>query len=277
MNKQGMLNNMYQYKASMAAIAVSVALAACGNLSKVSSEGTTEEPIWPNASSVGLDNKMGTFPNLESLKEVKAGMSKDQLYYLLGRPHFGEGWAVREWDYLFHFHTPGQGTNNVTTCQFKALYDKGLLTQSFFWKPVDPVDGVCPPGAGPQRYTIEADALFAFDRSDLNSMNPQGRERLDQLANTIKGFDQLKGVVVYGHTDRLGNANYNQGLSQRRAETVRNYLVQSGVPANLVTSQGMGETRPVVQCNNTNRAELIRCLAPNRRVEVTVDGSGQAN
>ena len=73
------------------------------------------------------------------------------------------------------------------------------------------------------------------------------------------------------------NANYNQGLSQRRAETVRNYLVQSGVPANLVTSQGMGETQPVVQCDNANRAELIRCLAPNRRVEVTVDGSGQTN
>ena len=211
-----------------------------------------------------------------ALKEVQAGMTKDQLYDLLGRPHFGEGiWGVREWDYLFHFHTPGQGTNNVTTCQFKVLYDKDSYTQSFFWKPVDPVEGVCPPGAEPQRFTIEADALFAFDRSDLNSMNAQGRERLNQLVNTVKGFDQLKGVVVYGHTDRLGDDRYNQGLSQRRADTVRNYLVQHGVPAQLVSAQGMGESQPVVQCDNANRAELIRCLAPNRRVEVSVDGSGQ--
>ena len=183
---------------------------------------------------------------------------------------------MKEWDYLFHFHTPGQGTQDVTTCQFKAAFDQSSFTRNFFWKPVDPVDGVCPPGAGPQRYTIEADALFAFDRADLNSMNAQGRSRLDQLATTIKGFDQLKGVTVYGHTDRLGDDRYNQGLSQRRAETVRQYLVQSGVPAQLISAQGMGESQPVVQCDNANRAELIRCLAPNRRVEVSVDGSGQS-
>ncbi|MDO5680839.1 MAG: OmpA family protein [Pelistega sp.] len=251
-------------------------LAACGNLSKVSSEGMTEDPIWPDPTQVGMNNGKGTFPDRDALKEVEAGMTKDQLYYLIGRPHFREGiWGVREWDYLFHFHTPGQGTNNVTTCQFKVLYDKNLFTQSFFWKPVDPVDGVCPPGAGPQRYTIAADALFAFNRSDLNSMNAQGRARLDELASTIKGFDQLKGVTVYGHTDRLGDDRYNQGLSQRRAETVRQYLVQSGVPAQLISAQGMGESQPVVQCDNANRTELIRCLAPNRRVEVSVDGSGQ--
>ena len=81
-------------------------------------------------------------------------------------------------------------------------------------------------------------------------------------------------VVVYGHTDRLGSDAYNMDLSQRRADAVRALLVQQGVPSHLIRAQGMGKNQPVVQCENANRNELVACLAPNRRVEVTVNGSG---
>lgn len=262
----------FQYKASLAAVAASLALVACGNVSKVHSDGTTDEPVWPNVERVNHHNDMGTFPNLESLKEVKAGMTKDQLYYLLGRPHFGEGIiAVREWDYLFHFHTPGQGTNDVTTCQFKVLFDRDVYTRSFFWKPVDPASAACPPGSAPQRYTVASDALFGFDQATLSQ---NGRQRISELANEIRGFDELNEVVVYGHTDRLGSDAYNMDLSQRRADAVRDLLVQQGVPSHLIRAQGMGKNQPVVQCENANRNELVACLAPNRRVEITVNGSG---
>ncbi|MDO5667062.1 MAG: OmpA family protein [Alcaligenaceae bacterium] len=268
----------FQNKAKIAAIVTSLLLVACGNISKVDQHGMTDEPVWPSVDRVTFHNKMGTFPDLTSLKEVKAGMTKDQLYYLLGRPHFGEGFVgVREWDYLFHFHTPGQGTNDVTTCQFKALFDRDVFTRSFFWKAVDPAEAVCPPGAqGPQRYTIAANALFAFDKADISSMRAEGRRQLDDLATTIQSFDDLKAVTVYGYTDLLGDASYNQGLSQRRADTVRNYLVQRGVPSHLISAQGMGETQPVKQCDSQQpRNEYIACLEPNRRVEISVDGSGQ--
>ena len=57
-------------------------------------------------------------PNIESLRAVGPGVTKDQLYYLLGRPHFREGYAgVREWDYLFHFRVDGK----VVTCQYLSL------------------------------------------------------------------------------------------------------------------------------------------------------------
>ncbi|USP49606.1 outer membrane protein assembly factor BamE [Alcaligenes faecalis] len=106
------------------------ALAACGNLSQISEKGATDEPIWPEAKRTSSDE--GSYPTLDSLRLVAPGMTKDQLYNLLGRPHFSEGLlGVREWDYLFHFNT-AQGD---VTCQYKILFDKDKHAQSFFWKP----------------------------------------------------------------------------------------------------------------------------------------------
>lgn len=255
-------------------------LAACATKSDVKPDGTTDEPVFPKPYSVTFNKDRGTFPTTDELSNVKAGMTKDQLYKLLGRPHYDEGmFDVREWDYLFHFHTPGQGTDNVTTCQFKVIYDNKKFARSFFWKAVDPVDAVCPPSVGNQnteRFSLSADALFVFDKSGAGDMNAEGKARLDELAEKIKQFDRLKAIRITGHTDRLGDAGYNQILSERRAETVRRYLIQRGVPAGIMSAQGEGERRPVESCSNAlGRTELVSCLQPNRRVEVEVDGSGR--
>ncbi|MDK7178300.1 outer membrane protein assembly factor BamE, partial [Micrococcus luteus] len=79
----------FNYKSLFIAGLSALVLSACGNISKVSSDGTTDQPVWPKVERVGMNKKMGTFPDLSKLQEVKAGMTKDQLYYLLGRPHFG--------------------------------------------------------------------------------------------------------------------------------------------------------------------------------------------
>ena len=68
----------------------------------------------------------------------------------------------------------------------------------------------------------------------------------------------------------LGSKTYNEGLSLARANTVRDYLVQAGVPAQTMQVQGKGESEPKVHCAQTRRAELIDCLAPNRRVDIEV-------
>lgn len=275
----------------LAAVAtLAAAVSACSTPTSVTKEGTTDNPVWPKWDSVTFDKDRGTFPNLASLKEVKAGLTKDQLYYLLGRPHYDEVWRPREWNYLFHFHTPGVGTDGVTTCQFKVLFDSNKIARSFYWNPVDPIDGACPPvltkpaeppvivgpkAHGVQRYTLSADALFAFDKYRLEDMNAKGRAELDELAEKLKTFDQLNGVLVVGHTDYLGTDEYNLTLSRNRADTVSRYLIQRGVPAGILRSYGAGEREPIKQCtDNGNRTELIKCLQPNRRVMVEVDGSG---
>lgn len=256
---------------------LAAALSACATKSSVKRDGTTDNPVFPPVHKVSpsFKHNKGTFPTADELAQIKAGMTKDQFYKLLGRPHFNEGmFNVREWDYVFHFHTPGKGTDNVSTCQFKIVYDSKKYARSFHWKAVDPVDGQCPPQAQPQqRYTLSADALFAFDKGGAGDMQAAGRAELDSLAEKLKTFD-LRRVTVVGHTDRLGSEQYNQVLSAQRAETVRRYLIERGVPAGVVHAYGAGESEPVTQCaDNGGRADLIACLQPDRRVEIAVDGS----
>ena len=112
-------------------IALALTLAACGSLSKVSEQGTTEQPVWPDPAK-SLTFKAGAYPTPESLRLIAPGMTKDQLYNLLGSPHFNEGLVgVHEWNYLFHFRAP----KGDTSCQFKVLFDKDMKAQSFFWNP----------------------------------------------------------------------------------------------------------------------------------------------
>lgn len=265
--------------------AAMLALSACSSLSKVKADGSTDQPIWPKWDRVTFNKTRGTFPDLGSLKQVRAGLTKDELYYLLGRPHYGEMWRPREWNYLFHFHTPGQGTNGVTTCQFKVLFDKNMFSNETYWRAVDPENATCPPQqpapAAPaqqqhHRYTLSADVLFAFDRSSEQDLQLRGREELNELAAQLRNFEQLNSITVIGHTDYLGSDAYNQNLSQQRAETVRRYLAAQGLPADRIRAVGMGETQPVKQCDNHGgRSQLIACLQPNRRVEIQVDGYGR--
>ena len=274
------------FKSALAAAAV-FTLVACSSHTKVSADGSTDEPRWPKAESSTFNKNLVIFPDPSSLAQVKAGVTKDQLYYLLGRPHYNEGFVgVREWNYLMHFRTPGQGTNDVTTCQFKVLFDKKMVAQSFYWNPIDPSTASCPPAAAPatvaapstQRYTMNGDALFAFNRSGTADLLSGARGELDNLASRISKFDRLSSVVVVGHTDRIGSDNYNLSLSQRRAQTVANYLSARGVPADVIRAEGVGEAQPVVECSDKlGRSELIACLQPNRRVEIQVTGSGVLN
>lgn len=127
-------------------IGATTVLAACTTSgTHVKANGTADELKWPNPVDTSFNKDRGTFPNLENLSKIRSGMTKDQLYDLIGRPHFTEGFRVREWDYLFHFHTPGTGPQDVTTCQYKVLFDNKKYARSFHWRAVDPVGAACPP------------------------------------------------------------------------------------------------------------------------------------
>ncbi|MBI3229117.1 MAG: OmpA family protein [Burkholderiales bacterium] len=124
-----------------------------------------------------------------------------------------------------------------------------------------------PPVVKPQpvseKVTFAAQALFDFDKAVVK---PEGRAALDDLLNKLQGMD-TEVMVTVGHTDSVGSAEYNQRLSQRRAEAVKAYLISKGVAENRVFTEGKGESQPVTD----NQSGEHR--AQNRRVTVEVVGT----
>ena len=123
-----------------------------------------------------------------------------------------------------------------------------------------------PPAPAPrfEKITMAATELFAFDSAKLNPNQP----KLDDLATLLNNNPSVGNVTITGHTDRIGSDQYNQKLSEQRANSVKAYLTGKGVAADRLNAVGKGESQPVVQCDNKKRVDLIKCLEPNRRVEV---------
>ena len=124
----------------------------------------------------------------------------------------------------------------------------------------------------PSVVNLSATQLFAFDKATLSE---EAREVLDQqVVAKIKGLGSVRYINVNGHTDRMGSAQYNQRLSEKRAEAVRAYLAAKGVDQDKLETFGFGKTMPVQSCTGRmSREVLIACLAPNRRVVVEIQGT----
>jgi OOP family OmpA-OmpF porin len=121
-----------------------------------------------------------------------------------------------------------------------------------------------PPPARFEKVTLSATELFEFDSDKLRGQQP----KLDEIANALSTDTSVTNVMVTGYADRIGSKPYNQKLSERRAASVKNYLVSKGIDSGRLQTQGKGEENPVVECHQKKRSELIKCLEPNRRVEV---------
>ncbi|MEG9476598.1 porin OmpA [Mannheimia indoligenes] len=125
-----------------------------------------------------------------------------------------------------------------------------------------------------KNFSFSSDVLFAFGKSNLKA---DAVAALDAAHTEISNLGLANPAIqVNGYTDRIGKDAANLKLSQRRAETVANYIVSKGAnPAN-VTAVGYGEANPVTgnTCDAVKgRKALIACLAPDRRVEIQVQGS----
>lgn len=115
-----------------------------------------------------------------------------------------------------------------------------------------------------EHYTLSATELFAFNSAVLGQSQP----KLDEIATALSNDPAIDNVVITGYTDRIGSNKYNDKLSLRRAQAVKVYLASKGINSSRMTAEGKGKRNPVVECKQKKRAALIKCLEPNRRVEV---------
>jgi len=128
--------------------------------------------------------------------------------------------------------------------------------------------------------SLSSKTLFGFDKDNLR---PEAQENLDALAQRLSN-ENVQTVRVEGHTDFMGSEEYNQALSERRANVVANYLVGRGVPSSKVSAVGLGESQAQMTATceaevaklgkkvskAKKRAALIACIEPDRRVDVKI-------
>ena len=122
------------------------------------------------------------------------------------------------------------------------------------------------------KINFSAEALFDFDKAVLK---PEGKAMLDDLVRTLQGA-KFEVIIATGHADRFGSVAYNQKLSERRANAVRDYLAAREIPLNRISATGKGKTQPMTkpdECKGPKSAKVIACLQPDRRVDVEVNGT----
>ena len=198
--------------------------------------------------------------------------SSEAIYLLDGRgevatSNYGLGWHPNYW-------APAAAAKDPNGCKC----DKDLIPKEV----CEPkVAAAAPAAAAPaapatkpagDKVTIAADALFDFNKATLR---PEGKKALDDVAAKAQSL-VLEVVIAVGHADRIGSAAYNQKLSEKRAASVKDYLVSKGIPANRAYTEGKGSKQPVTkpdQCKGPKSAKVIACLQPDRRVENEIIGT----
>lgn len=125
----------------------------------------------------------------------------------------------------------------------------------------------------PQPTTYRAQVSFGFESAELGR---DGRKLLDELARQLLAAD-LEKLTATAHADRIGTLAYNEDLAERRAEAIRDYLLEKGVAEELLHIQSRGAHQPVTngRCEGMGpetkqNAKLIACLQPDRRAEIEV-------
>ena len=223
---------------------------------------------------VGAENDRRNLPNLQNSRTSPYAAAGAGFQYRISDQFATE----IEYKRLFGFQRSDvygfkRNENNYVNVGLTYYFDKTPVTVARVEPPLPPppvarVTPPPPPAPAPaprfERQTLSATKMFAFDKAVLRQPTP----KLDEIAAALNANPSVANVQVTGYTDRLGSSAYNLKLSQRRADAVKAFLVSKGIAGSRMTAVGKGEADPVVQCTEKNRAALIRCLEPNRRVEV---------
>lgn len=113
---------------------------------------------------------------------------------------------------------------------------------------------------------LPGDVLFEFDKADIRKA---AEPTLEKVAALLAAYPKAK-VRIEGHTDAKGDAQYNQKLSERRAESVKKWLVAKGAVAGQLSARGFGKTKPVAPNAKPDGSDDAEGRQKNRRVEIRI-------
>ena len=167
--------------------------------------------------------------------------------------------------------------NNYGECWKNTYFDKATQGRVECGDAVAKVEA---PEYADETVSLSAKTLFGFDKDTLR---PEAQENLNALAQRLSNVN-VQTVRVEGHTDFMGSEQYNQALSERRANVVANYLVNRGVASSKISAVGLGESQAQMTATceaevaklgskvskAKRRAALIACIEPDRRVDVKI-------
>lgn len=191
------------------------------------------------------------------------GYTSDQSTGSVVRDNYGECWRTSSFD---------KAANGLVECGDRAPAAKAA--------PVAPAPVAAKPVyvSVKEKVTLSAKVLFDFNKAVLRG---DAKNELDPLVAKLKahqGEGHLNGVEIDGYTDFMGSDKYNNALSQKRADAVKDYFVAAGVPADKVQAVGKGkaEAKFTDECKakfhkKSQLKQLKACIEPDRRVEVTID------
>lgn len=207
----------------------------------------------------------GTFIPVPDVRGVEQGgnLNKRDVQGLLGSPN-DMGSVFQDNNWLYNINLP-LSESDYLVCQYRVTFQQDVVA-STEWR-----RSQCEQRymelSEPQEYNLAADLLFAFDSASISS---EGEMAIRQIAGEIREYFETPSISIFGYTDRIGSSSYNMQLSERRAEAVATALINSGVDPLWIEYEGRGSSEPVVGCENSSGEALKSCLAPNRRVYISL-------